>query len=136
MKKLILSLSIVSIALFTFDASAKEPGERGRRGSADAGADGARRGRGGPGADRDPAQLVSRMMQEFDKDGDQKLDSTELTALLKSMRDRRGGAARSGGPSGARPGQKKQGAEGRGRRSNDTDSARAGGERPKRPRSE
>ncbi len=35
-----------------------------------------------------PAQFVTMLMRQFDKDGDQKLDSQELVALLTSMRER------------------------------------------------
>lgn len=38
----------------------------------------------------DPAKIVARMMDQFDKDGDEKLDVTELTALFTSMRERSG----------------------------------------------
>ena len=41
-----------------------------------------------PAAGRGPAQFVTMLMRQFDKDADQKLDSEELTALLTSMRDR------------------------------------------------
>jgi hypothetical protein len=89
--------------------------------------------------------MVARLMQEFDKDGDQKLDSTELTALLTSMRDRRGGAgqgqtrkARPGQarPGQARPGQGRPGAEGQRRGRGAEDAGNPGGERPERPKDE
>lgn len=82
----------------------------------------------------DPAQMVARMMQEFDKDGDQKLDSKELAALLTSMRERRGGgpgAQRGGRPGGqqGRPGAQRQ-------RRGDGNAENAGGRRPQRPSEE
>ena len=78
---------------------------------------------------RDPGKLVARIMTEFDKDGDQKLDRTELTAWLKSMRERRGQSLRkrgAGKPNG--PG-KPRGLRG-------DVQGRPGGEVPNRPESE
>ena len=40
----------------------------------------------------DPARIVARMIEQFDKDGDEKLDKAELTALFTSMRERSGNA--------------------------------------------
>jgi len=85
----------------------------------------------GPPASRDPAQFVAMLMRQFDKDGDQKLDSQELAALLTSMRDRQApmGGQQPMGPMQAnrfRPG----GVEGR-RGGDGTDEA--GGVTPKRP---
>lgn len=154
MKKTPLSLAILSVVFLAYDVSAQAPrkGPDGQRGTAEKGAGRGpeRQGRGGPGAERDPAQMVARLMQEFDKDGDQKLDSTELTALMTSMRDRRGGArpggegqgqARQGRPGQARqgqgkPGQGKPGAEGQRRRRGTDEAGKPGGERPKRPADE
>ena len=147
MHRITLSLAIISVGLLAYDASAMAPENEsgGKRGAA------ARQGRGGPGAERDPAQMVARMMQEFDKDGDQKLDSAELTALLSSMRQRRGaqmggqgqgqGQARRGRPGQAqqgrgKPGQGNPGANGQRRRRDSDDPGNPGGERPKRPASD
>lgn len=120
MKRIAMTLALLSGALFTFTAMAQPPG-KGKRGGAQAekgglgGAGQARGQRGGPGGQRggpgggDPAQMVAKMMSEFDKDGDQKLDVTELTALFTAMRERRGqaGQGRPGtgqGQQGRRPG--------------------------------
>ncbi|MFK8111151.1 MAG: EF-hand domain-containing protein [Rubripirellula sp.] len=121
-----LTLAVLALAWIAVDCSAAPP--EGKRGKG-AGEDGKRaQQRGG-----DPAQVVARMMQEFDKDGDQKLDAQELTALMTSMRERRGAGA-----SGARPGQ----SAGKGRQRPGGDSKRKrgadennkpGGEKPKRP---
>ena len=90
----------------------------------------------------DPAQMVGRLIQQFDKDGDQKLDATELTALLASLRERgRGmGAGRGGRPGGqqAGAGGKPANAQqrGKGRRRGETDpgdSDVVGGDKPIRP---
>ena len=86
---------------------------------------------------QDPKQMVARMMQQFDKDGDQKLDVRELTELLIAMRDRRGGNA---GPAGiqGRPMQRngqRQGAR-QGGRQPGGDAAKPGGDRPKRPKAD
>ena len=162
MKSMIFSAAVLAVACMTCNASADETGKKrgeGQRARAGQGQDAKRgpgqgRRQGGPGArggERDPAQLVARMMQEFDKDGDRKLDSTELTALLKSMRERRGSAAEGRrGP--GRPGQAQRG-EGRGkqgegrqragkqdaggrRRGGAEANGNPGGERPKRPDNE
>jgi hypothetical protein len=157
MKKITLPLALLSVAMLAYDCSAEEEqgkpqgGKRGvaqgaNRGQAGQGRGG--QGRDGAGPDRDPAQMVARMMTQFDKDGDQKLDSKELTALLKSMRQRRGGEgqgqarqgrAGQGQPGQARqgrPGQGRQGAEGQRRRRSAENAGTAGGERPKRPADE
>lgn len=103
----------------------QRPGDGQGKGRAGANRQG-RPGQGGPGQGRpggqggagqiDPAKLVERMMSQFDKDGDQKLDANELKELLVSMRSRGRGM---GGPGGAdaagqmrRPGAR-PGAEGR-----------------------
>lgn len=89
----------------------------------------------------DPTQMISRMLQEFDQDGDQKLDIRELTALMTAMRDRRmGGQAgqRGQGGPGMRPGSGGPGgASQRGRRGSQSDpNETAGGQRPRRPTAE
>ncbi len=74
------------------------------------------------------------MMKEFDQDGDEKLDLTELTSLLTDLRDRRGetfakireNAGEGKGRANGRP----DGA--RGKRDGEKQ-ATAGGETPKRP---
>ena len=144
MHRITLSMAIIFVGLLVYDTSAMSPENQsgGKRGAA------ARQGRGGSGAQRDPAQMVARMMQEFDKDGDQKLDSAELTALLSSMRQRRGaqmgrqgqGQARRDRPGQTqqgrgKPGQGKPGANGQ-RRRNPDDPGNPGGQRPKRPASD
>ena len=81
-----------------------------------------------------PEQMVARLMQQFDKDGDQKLDKKELTALLTFMRQQRG-RMRPGGPApGGRPGN--PGPGGRPQRPGGDKPARPGGQAPKRPAAE
>lgn len=70
----------------------------------------------------DQAKVVSRLIEQFDKDGDEKLDASELTALLSSMRER---AGNSPVMEKLRPGAR-----------TDRPSAEAGGDLPKRPASE
>ena len=73
---------------------------------------------------QNPQQMVARMMQQFDKDGDQKLDIRELTELLTQLRERRGGNVGAGGNQGRggvqrqgqRPGQQRQGGARQGRK--------------------
>jgi len=123
MKRLILSLALVSAALFVTTATADKPANKGKGKRANA-----QEGRRGP--QRDPAKMVARIMTEFDKDGDEKLDKTELAAWLKVMHQRRG-AMRKGG----KQGKGKAGPGGK-RRRGGNDNATPGGERPNRPESE
>ena len=151
MKQLSSLLAILFLVATVHECSAEPQGrERGKRPNP-----GAQRrpgqGQRGPagGAQRDPAQMVARMIKEFDKDGDQKLDATELTALFAAMRERRGGAGRPGAPAGQRPPRnagererdgkreagKRAGAERKRRGGSDAEST-PGGEVPKRPAAE
>ena len=86
---------------------------------------------------RNPADMASRMIQQYDKDGDQKLNAGELAAMLTAMRER--GANRGQGPP-QRPGMERgkpgQNSQGKGRRRQDNENAAPGGEKPKRPASE
>ena len=132
-------VAILSVALLAVDCSAEPPGRRGERGKPGAGQ---RRGPGqgqgqkpGAGQQRDPAQMVARMMQEFDKDGDQKLNLQELTAMMKSMRERRENGGRPGMGQGPGNGQKPGNRQGRQGRRGDGNGP-AGGEKPKRPPAE
>ena len=131
--------ALLSLVLFAAEGNAQPPG----RGKGKPGAGQQRRGGQGqgqrPGMDRDPAQMVQRMMQEFDKDGDQKLDVRELTALFTAMRERRENGGRPGNaagqkqrPENGQKGQRPQGA-GKGRRGDGENAGKAGGEKPKRP---
>jgi hypothetical protein len=85
----------------------------------------------GPGS----AQFVTMLMRQFDKDGDQKLNTDELTALLTSMRARQ---AQMGGqtPMGPMQGNRfRPGGLGgmEGRRGGADGNDEAGGVSPKRP---
>lgn len=161
--------AFLSLALISGDCFGQPPGRgKGKPDQDNPGAgqrrDGARgpgQGRGRPGqgqgrpqGDRDPAQFVARMLEQFDKDGDKKLDLRELTALFTAMRERRGnggqpGAGGPGRPGDGRPGDGRPGAgrpgdgPGRGQKGNgqrrrpDADDAGdAGGAKPKRPPAE
>jgi EF hand len=113
MKRLAPALALVAIAFSIQECSADSPKGKPLRSQ-----DG--QGRIGMLKNVDPSKIVERMMQEFDKDGDQKLDSKELTALLTSMRERMGQ-----GFGAAADGQRKlRGGDG---------AAQPGGDRPKRP---
>lgn len=129
MKRISLIMMLLTIGL-TSIGSADEPlkGNRAQAGKRAARAQQAR---------RDPQQLVATMMQRFDKDGDQKLDQQELSALLTSIQQRRGQAAggRPGGAKGeaANPaGARRRGNAGK----RPGPAGNPGGERPKRPRAE
>ena len=67
-----------------------------------------------------PEQMAERMIEEFDADGDEKLNATELLKMMTTMRERRGAGMQ------RRPG-------GQGRPSPRDRSASPGGEEPKRP---
>ena len=67
-----------------------------------------------------PAQMVERMIAEFDTDGDEKLNADELEQLFVKMRERRGAGMQ------RRPGQK-------GRPSPGGGNSTPGGESPQRP---
>lgn len=66
---------------------------------------GAGQGKGGKGG-MDPAQIATRLIQEYDKDGDGALNARELAEALKAMRERR---SQMGGPGGKGPGGKGKG---------------------------
>ena len=67
-----------------------------------------------------PEQMVARMIEEFDADGDDKLNAEELQKMMMAMRERRGAGMQ------RRPG-------GQGRPSPRETSASPGGEQPQRP---
>ena len=67
-----------------------------------------------------PAQMVERMIAEFDTDNDKKLDADELEQLFVKMRERRGAGMQ------RRPGQQ-------GRPSSGGENSTPGGESPQRP---
>ncbi len=48
-----------------------------------------------------PAAMAARMIQQFDSDGDQSLNASELTAAIESMRSRRGNGGKGRGGKGA-----------------------------------
>ena len=123
MKTWILSLSIAALLLATAPAAEKpEKPSAGDRAAA-------KQGRGRPGGpQRDPARMVARIISQFDKDGDEKLDKGELTAFLRMMQQRRGQFDGRGG---------KPGKAGDAKRRRTEDSpATPGGEVPTRPASE
>lgn len=151
MKRLVPVLAVFSAILIVTECSAESSdSEKGKRRSLAARKNGGDRARPGQG---DPQAMVARLMQQFDKDGDKKLDGRELAALLTSMRERRGGGGRPGAgpgrPGEGRPGAGRPGAgrpgEGRpgnrdGRKPPQADRKRRppveatpGGDRPRRP---
>lgn len=133
--------ALMALSLIVSEIQAQPPG-RGK-GKPPAGQNGGPGRRPGPGMDRDPAQMVQRMIEQYDQDGDQKLDARELTAMFTAMRERRGnGSGRPGaGPEGARrrPEDGKQGQRPQGagkRRGAEEKEGNAGGEKPRRPPAE
>lgn len=156
MLRSILSLALIaSMATISFAQPPKRDGDRpqrgsGARGNADAakgkGADrqagmrpDAMNRRGGPLMQADPEAVAAKMMEQFDKDGDSKLDASELVALLKSLRERAQGQG-NGRPGMQRPGMQRAGGDAdkrmRGRNGEDSQGALPGGDKPKRPGSE
>lgn len=132
------------------DAGAKDKGNEGQRAEGRRPGDMAgRRGpaTGNPMMEADPAKVAAKMMETFDKNDDGKLSSSELIALVKSMRERIGrsqGGPRGPGARGGEKADKPTQARGEGRgdmrnrrggnRGGDRDGAEAGGDKPKRPR--
>lgn len=142
-------VAILSLALLSSECFAQPPSKGRGKGKPAAGQrDGEGRqgkpgqGRPGPGGDRDPAQFIARMLEQFDKDGDKKLDLRELTALFTAMRERREnggrppGAAGPGRGQGEGKGRKPEGADGKRRRPDGEKAGEAGGDKPRRPPAE
>lgn len=176
MKRIIPALALSAIALQPLHVSAQPPerkrgadaprqrgpsgfgqrgpngfGQRGQNGFGQRGARENARGTGGmPGGgfmNLDPTLVAKRMMSQFDKDGDDKLDQTELLAMLTTLREQRGVGAQSGNDTdrdsmkrgrgrmqgdregGQRPTRKR-------RPQNDNDDAEPGGTKPQRPTEE
>ena len=119
MKRMLFAVALATTVMITGSALAENP-EKGSKGKRAEAAEGRRR------PPRDPAKMVARIMTEFDQDGDEKLDKTELTAWLKAMQERRGPGMRRGGK--GRPGGKGKGPRGA--------EGRPGGELPVRPETE
>ena len=89
---------------------------------------------------RDPAQMVSMMMEKFDADGDEKLNTEELTAMFTFMRERgqmgmMAGRMELGEGQSPRPGRNPN-AKRPGGRVDDSKQNEAGGVTPKRPPAE
>ena len=120
MKRILFAVALATTVMITGSALAEKPEKRAQRNRADA-TEGRRR------PPRDPAKMVARIMTEFDQDGDEKLDKTELAAWLKAMQERRG--------PGMRGGKGRLGGKGKGPRSGDGQ-GRPGGEVPIRPDAE
>lgn len=88
---------------------------------------------------RDPAEMVARLMQQFDKDGDKKLDAKELTAALTALRERgRGMQQRAGqrpgaGGDAAAEMQRRRPGKAAGDRRKRDNPGEVGGDKPSRP---
>jgi len=123
MKYLTLTAACLAFGLFTNMCSAEEKPQRAERRT-----EGPRAG--GP-QGRDPAAMVSKMMSEFDRNGDKMLNVEELTAMFTAMKERslqsRAGQGRGDSRQG-RPGAGK-GPSGQGRAA-----GRPGSGRPEKPR--
>ncbi len=129
MKTLLLSLSLFAFTLLSGPAAAGPPAE-GKRGK-NAAEVPRRLDARLAGENRPSAQdMAKRMMEQFDKDGDSKLDSTELVAALTFVQQRMSGR-RGGGRPDARGGEARKRAQ-RGGEANQA----AGGDRPRRPAAE
>ena len=133
MKIFATTLGLLFVFAFTLDCDAQRP-NRGKRQN-----QGNRPNQGqmkGPQATKDPAAMAQRMMQQFDKDGNQQLDAQELAAMFVAMqerrsngrrgenqagRGRRGGPGAQGNPQGrrGRRGAKGNGPKGQGKKKRD-----------------
>lgn len=149
MRLFALMTAFVAISFFTAESFAAPPGagEGGKKGQRAGGPGGKGAGQGqrgqgqGQRGSRDPSEMARMMIQRFDKDGDQKLDATELGAAMTAMRQRggqgqgpgqgQGMRRRPGGPGQAGAG--KPGGKAGGKRNRGDDAGVPGGERPKRP---
>jgi len=132
-------VAILSTALIAAECSAEPPGrQRGQKGER-----GMARGQNGA-AQRDPAEMAKKMMTEFDKDGDSKLNARELVAMLTAMQERRAAAGQPAAdgkrrgseqkPSGAGTGKGAGNAGKKGQRGKGKENSPVGGGlRPKRP---
>ncbi len=112
----ILSLVAIAFAWVAADCSASPlERERGKNGVQNRSGKADRQQRG---AGRDPAQRVQRMIEQFDTDGDQKLDAAELQEFLSAANQRRGQGASSqrGGKRAGKGGPGGKGGKGEGRK--------------------
>lgn len=139
MKRMTMMIALLAVGMMTAAATAEdEKGNRRAGGKARAAGErpqGERPAGGRPGAGgQDPAKMVATMLERFDKDGDQKLDKTELTALFKSMQERRGGGGQAGA-AGRKPGAAGKRGAGEGRQKGG-EGKQKGGVRPERPKAE
>jgi hypothetical protein len=126
MKRFCLLIATLAMGMIAADLSAEPPQQRKPRNA------GQRVPNLAQGRQRDPQQMVAEMIKKFDVDGDLKLDSNELTALLKSMRARAGQPmARRGDPAG--PGQAAGASRRRAGINRGGENGKPGGQRPKRP---
>ncbi len=106
--------AVAAVPMMTSIAFAQQDGE----GSQGKGKGGKGKGGQGKGGDRrstqpTPAELAKTLIKNHDKDGDQKLSLTELTAALTAMQAaRRGGGAAGGGKGKGAGGGKGKGAGG------------------------
>lgn len=130
MRKFVMIPTLLAASVWALHCSADDPPrDKSKR---DAASEKSGQGKGRPGDKRpnfagrlgggDQAKMVARMIEQFDKDGDEKLDASELTALLSFMRER---AGNSPAMEKLRPGAR-----------TDRPTAEVGGDLPKRPDSE
>lgn len=145
MKHITTVVALVCVATIATECQAQRPGRGGQR----ARSQGEQRQRQRPQGQRpgagDPAQVAARMLANFDKNGDMKLDGSELAAMFKSMRENRGQAGQ-GNMQGRRAQDGRGAGEGRPSRSGGRQGGREGrrasdetggaGFRPRRPTGE
>lgn len=129
MKTLTFSISLFALLVLADPGLAGPPvdGKRGENaGDAPRRMDARRAAENRPGAE----EMAKRMMEQFDKDGDRKLDSTELVAALTAVQERMAGRR-----PGTRPDARGGEARRRAPRGGDANKA-PGGDRPRRPNAE
>ena len=122
-------------------------GGKGKGGGGGKGKGGGGKGKGGQGGQQqgrggmmgDPKQFAARLIEEFDKDGDNALNARELAAALTAMRERRGGQGGPPGQGGQGKGKGGQGGAGKGKggagkgKGAGNNDAPSGDVKPKRP---
>lgn len=111
LSKLLIGSTVLPVMASAVIAAPQKDGKgqkgRGRKGAQGTGGKPGERGPKGRerGQQRDPADMATRLLEQFDKDGDGKLNLQELTNALKSMQERRGSLATGDGtPAGKGPG--------------------------------
>ena len=91
MKTITLTIAFIFALSIAANCDAQRPDRDGKRKGAGEQAGGQQSAPGQRQRAIEPAAMSAKMMKQFDKNGDNKLDVTELTAMFTSIRENRGG---------------------------------------------